>query len=98
MKLALDSLTVRYRTGSRILTAVDSIDLVVPEGQTVGLVGESGSGKSTVARAIVGLVPITSGRLLLDDIDRTRLTKKNVECRRRVQMVFQDPYSSLNHV
>ena len=54
--------TVRFGRGQRRLTAVDGVDLVVPERTTVGLVGESGSGKSTLARALVGLVPIAGGR------------------------------------
>jgi peptide/nickel transport system ATP-binding protein len=64
----------------------------VPSGQVVGLVGESGSGKSTLARAAVGLSPISSGRVLLDGTDVRRLPRRQ----RPIQMVFQDPYSSLD--
>lgn len=62
-------------------TAVDDVTLTVPSGQVVGLVGESGSGKSTLAATAVGLVPVTEGRVLVQG---------------KVQMVFQDPYSSLD--
>jgi peptide/nickel transport system ATP-binding protein len=97
MRLELSGLTVRYGGGAHALTAVDGIDLVVPAGATVGLVGESGCGKSTVARSIVGLVPIAAGQLLVDGKDMTAdAARNNLAYRRRVQMVFQDPYASLN--
>jgi peptide/nickel transport system ATP-binding protein len=85
-ELRFEAVTVRY--GST--TAVDGVHLAVPEGQIVGLVGESGSGKSTLARAAVGLAPF-SGRILLDG--RPVPTHGR---RRPLQMVFQDPYSSLD--
>ncbi|MDT4892369.1 MAG: peptide/nickel transport system ATP-binding protein [Pseudonocardiales bacterium] len=97
MKLELHGLSVRYGRGRNLMTAVDGIDLAVPAGATVGLVGESGCGKSTVARAVVGLVPTSGGRILLDGVDVTANRVRNrPEFRRRVQMVFQDPYASLN--
>ncbi|GAA5030645.1 ABC transporter ATP-binding protein [Streptomyces siamensis] len=74
------------------MTAVDGVRLTVPPGKIVSLVGESGSGKSTVARAVVGLVPVTAGQVLLDDEDIASDTAR----RRRIQMVFQDPYASLD--
>jgi peptide/nickel transport system ATP-binding protein len=97
MKLELKGVRVRYGTGRNAVVAVDGIDLAVKSGQTLGLVGESGCGKSTVARAIVGLVPITAGTLLLDGQDYASTAKRNTPAfRRKVQMIFQDPYSSLN--
>jgi len=97
VSLELKGVTVRYPAGTGFLTAVDGIDIVVPKGGTLGLVGESGCGKSSVARAIVGLVPITRGRLFLDGKDYTSQRKRDSrEFRRRVQLIFQDPYSSLN--
>jgi peptide/nickel transport system ATP-binding protein len=72
-------------------TAVDGVSLTVPDGEVVGLVGESGSGKSTLARAAVGLAPVHEGRIELDG--RPVPTKGR---HRPLQMVFQDPYSSLD--
>ncbi|MEV7683897.1 ABC transporter ATP-binding protein [Streptomyces sp. NPDC088341] len=90
-ELVFDNVSVRYGGRRGGLTAVDGVSLTVPAGQVVGLVGESGSGKSTLARAAVGLSPVTSGRVLLDGTDIRRLPR-----RRPLQMVFQDPYSSLD--
>ena len=95
--LTTRELTVRFGRGQTALTAVDRVDLEVPEQTIVGLVGESGSGKSTLARALVGLVPITAGEVLLDGVpSRHRRTRHVSGLNRRVQMVFQDPFASLN--
>src|SRR5579871_4503339 len=97
MTLELRGVSVRYGSGPTALTAVDGVDLALPAGQTLGLVGESGCGKSSIARAIVGLAPISSGQVLLDGIDYTDQRRRETrEFRRRVQMIFQDPYASLN--
>ncbi|WP_145724861.1 ABC transporter ATP-binding protein [Nocardioides sp. J9] len=91
-ELRFDRVNVRYggrRTGH---VAVRDIDLVVPDGAVVGLVGESGSGKSTLARAAVGLAPVTAGSITLDGRDLLRSRRGP----RPVQMVFQNPYSSLD--
>ncbi|MCU1528180.1 MAG: ATP-binding cassette protein [Frondihabitans sp.] len=74
--------------------AVSDLSLSVRSGGSLGIVGESGSGKTTVARAIVGQLGLTSGAVLLDGVelgDRRSTTE-----RRAIQMVQQDPYSSLN--
>jgi peptide/nickel transport system ATP-binding protein len=89
-------LTVRFGRGASSLTAVDSVDLFVPERTTVGLVGESGSGKSTLARALVGLVQIASGEVLLEGTSVTARRSRRASTHRRVQMIFQDPFASLN--
>ncbi|GAA2590993.1 ABC transporter ATP-binding protein [Dactylosporangium fulvum] len=95
--LSLTDLQVGYRTTSRTLTAVDGVTLSIAAGDTVALVGESGCGKSSIARAIVGLAPVTGGRIHLDGTDVTsRAARSSRAFRRRVQMVFQDPYASLN--
>jgi peptide/nickel transport system ATP-binding protein len=77
--------------------AVDGISLTVDPGETVGLVGESGCGKSTAGRTILKLLQPTSGRIELEGVDITRLSRRAmVPLRRKVQMIFQDPYNALN--
>ena len=96
-RLETKGMTVQYGQGRRGLTAVDAVDLTVPVSGTLGLVGESGCGKSTLARAIVGLAPMVSGQILLDGVDQSSQRQREArQYRRRVQMIFQDPYSSLN--
>ncbi|TYP90414.1 ABC transporter ATP-binding protein [Blastococcus xanthinilyticus] len=90
-ELRFDGVTIRYGNRRRGTTAVDGVDLTVPDGAVVGLVGESGSGKSTLARAAVGLLPLTGGQILLDG-----QPLRHGSGPRPVQMVFQDPYSSLD--
>lgn len=81
----------------RVLKAVDGVSFVVPKGASVGIVGESGSGKSTTAAAILRLVDIASGRVVMDGEDVSALQGEALRTfRRRMQIVFQDPYSSLN--
>jgi oligopeptide/dipeptide ABC transporter ATP-binding protein len=77
--------------------AVDHISFNVRRGQTFGLVGESACGKTTTAKLLLRLIQPTSGRVIFDGIEIFKLSKKELrELRRRIQIVFQDPYSSLN--
>ena len=98
--LALDDLAVHFRVGSalaggvRTLKAVDGVTLDVKAGECLGLVGESGCGKSTLALAIMGLIPPTQGKIRLDGRNIEAIGR--METARTVQMVFQDPYASLN--
>ncbi len=92
--LEVAGLKVHFPGGRGPIRAVDGVDFVVREGETLGLVGESGCGKSTTARALVGLVPATAGRAELDG--RSLLGRQRKSLRRRIQMVFQDPYASLD--
>jgi peptide/nickel transport system ATP-binding protein len=94
--LEIRGLVVRFGTGRKTLVAVDGIDLDVPRGGILGLVGESGSGKSTVARAVVGLARAAGGQILLNGTDLTAGAAERKASRRAVQMIFQDPYASLN--
>jgi len=84
--------------GKVILTAVDGVDLSIRRGETYALVGESGSGKSTIAKMVVGLLPPTTGSVRIGGVDiwaeRNAATQRRL--RRRIQMIFQDPYASLN--
>jgi len=87
----------RVASGLKLLKAVDHIGFSVPEGKTFGLVGESGCGKSTTARLITRLIPATDGEVFFQGRDILRLTKRDMRALRRdIQMIFQDPYSSLN--
>jgi peptide/nickel transport system ATP-binding protein len=94
--LALRDVSVRYGVGRKAITAVDNVTLEVPAQGVLGLVGESGSGKSTLAKAIVGLVPTLGGTIELDGEEISGPGTKARDRRQRVQMVFQDPYSSLD--
>ena len=86
---------VRRTVGN--VQAVDGVSLAIPRGTTLGLVGETGSGKSTLARCIAGLVPVTSGKVTFDGHDITNLSRRRMQpFRRDIQMIFQDPYGSLN--
>ena len=95
--LEIDGLEVRYGSGRSALVAVDGVSLDVEAGASVGIVGESGSGKSTLARAIVQIVPSSAGRLVLDGRDVTNARGRDLRhVRDCVQIVFQDPFASLN--
>ncbi|GAC1566885.1 MAG: dipeptide ABC transporter ATP-binding protein [Ktedonobacteraceae bacterium] len=77
--------------------AVDDVSFSIERGQTMGLVGESGSGKTTIGRTIVRLYKPTSGQMLFDNVDLAELGGERLrQVRRRVQMIFQDPFASLN--
>lgn len=82
----------------QFLKAVDGVSFHIERGETFALVGESGSGKSTVARMVVGLMPPTEGEVFIDNVPMVGRTasSERQRLRRRIQMIFQDPYASLN--
>jgi oligopeptide transport system ATP-binding protein len=106
--LAVEALTVEFakqrsivdtltRRPPSVLRAVDDVSLTIAPGETLGLVGESGSGKTTVARAVLRLSKPKAGRILYGGKNIAEFDARSLRSfRRSVQLVFQDPYSSLN--
>jgi oligopeptide/dipeptide ABC transporter ATP-binding protein len=95
--LSTRSLCVDFPSARGTVHAVNAVDLDVEAGQTVGLVGESGCGKSTLGKAIMRLVPVANGRIVVDGTDITTLSPRAMRpVRTKIQMIFQDPYGSLN--
>ncbi|MFI9099492.1 ABC transporter ATP-binding protein [Streptomyces fildesensis] len=88
---------ILFRKQVGAVKAVDGVDFDLYQGETLGIVGESGCGKSTVARLLMNLETPTAGQVLYKGEDITKLTGKALKVvRRNIQMVFQDPYTSLN--
>src|SRR6185436_10417579 len=101
--ISLEDLQVHYRLPSglfrsaKTVKAVDGVSLDIRKGETLGLVGESGSGKSTVGRAIIRLTEATGGRVRFKGRDLSGLPAAAMrEQRKHLQIIFQDPYASLN--
>ena len=95
--LEVRGLKTHFRVRRGVAKAVDGVSLTLRQGEVLGLVGESGCGKSTLARAIVRLVPITAGEILFEGVSMSGLSGEALRrMRPRLQMIFQDPYASLN--
>ena len=94
----VENLTVQFGSRRHPFTAVDNVSFHIYEGETFGLVGESGSGKTTIGRAIIRIHPTAGGKVLFDgkQINGKISRKLDQEVTRRIQMIFQDPMSSLN--
>lgn len=97
--LQVENLTKFFpvRGTGEVVKAVDDVSFCLAKGQTVALVGESGSGKTTVGQCLLRLLPVTSGRIRFDGHDILSMREKEFRgLRRRIQMVFQEPYVALN--
>ncbi len=102
--LRVENLTVSYPVagwlfgrGKKLFNAVDSVSFCVNRGEIAGLVGESGSGKTTTGRAIIRLAPVASGKIFYGQTELTSLSQKQFKpFRKKIQMIFQDPFNSLN--
>lgn len=98
--LRLENISVRFKGRKALFSrtahtdAVSNVSLTISTGETLGLVGASGCGKSTLGKAIVGLVPLSSGAIRFEGAET--LSNKETAFRRVVQLVFQDPYASLD--
>lgn len=95
--LKVENIKKYFKTPKGILHAVDGVSFDVEEGKTIGIVGESGCGKSTLGRTVINLLPATDGKIIFQDKDITAAKGKLLEnTRKDMQMIFQDPFSSLN--
>ena len=95
--LEVRNLVKHFQAGRGLVRAVDGVSFSIEKGETLGLVGESGCGKTTTGRCILQLERPTSGQILFEGTDLTTLNQKQLRSvRRKVQVIFQDPYSSLN--
>ena len=96
--LQVEHLTKHFPAGKgSVVHAVDDVSFALRKGRTFGLVGESGCGKSSCARTIIRIYDPTSGKIILDGQDITKLSARQLQpIRRKMQMIFQDPYASLN--
>jgi oligopeptide transport system ATP-binding protein len=101
--ISIQDLKVHYNVGGgffsekKVVKAVDGVTLDIKKGETLGLVGESGCGKSTLGKALLRLTKITAGKAFYDGNDVAHLSDGAMrEQRKNLQMIFQDPYASLN--
>ncbi|NLL82466.1 MAG: ATP-binding cassette domain-containing protein [Tissierellia bacterium] len=93
--LEVKNLKKYFETKNGLLHAVDGVNFYINEGETLGVVGESGCGKSTLGRVVIRLLDATDGRIIFNGQDITNLKDKRA-MRKEMQIIFQDPFSSLN--
>ena len=104
--LKVSSLSVDYKSNNAFLfpweknktfRAVENINFEIKEGETLGIVGETGSGKSAIAKAVINLLKVSSGKIYFQNNQIANLDEKNMRIfRKEIQMIFQDPLASLN--
>ena len=95
--IEVKNLKTYFKVGSGTLHAVDDVSLSIGKGKTMGVVGESGCGKSTLGRTIIHLQDSTEGQILFEGKDITKVNRQGLkEVRKNMQIIFQDPFSSLN--
>lgn len=97
--LEIKNLKQYFNEGKRNeVRAIEDISFDIYKGETLGLVGESGCGKSTTGKAIIKLNDITSGEILYEGQDIQKISKRKdlLKFNKKIQMIFQDPYASLN--
>ena len=95
--LRVENLKKYFKNRAGMLHAVDDVSFVINQGETLGVVGESGCGKSTLGRVVLKLIEPTDGKIIFDGRDITDIPdNENIELRKQMQIIFQDPYSSLN--
>jgi oligopeptide transport system ATP-binding protein len=95
--VTISNLCTWFQQGKVTVKAVDDVSFDIRRGEVLGLVGESGSGKSTIGRSILRLVPVTQGQVYFDGLDVTAMRASELKkLRRRMQIIFQDPFASLN--
>lgn len=95
--LKVKNLKKYFKTVGGMLHAVDDVSFSISEGQTLGVVGESGCGKTTLGRVVLGLLEATAGEVYFEGKDITNVDSNEFhKLRRKMQIIFQDPFSSLN--
>jgi oligopeptide/dipeptide ABC transporter ATP-binding protein len=95
--LQIEEARVTFGSKPHVVRAVDGVSGVVHRGESIGLVGESGCGKTSLGRAVMGLIPLRSGRIQFEGVDVSGFRGRDLwSYHKQVQMIFQDPYGSLN--